>query len=84
MGNLFVRQFKQWYAQSKQKGVVRDDAPPHTTPDPDLYYEFEFVIDPPAIKTATTKNTHVDAPGTERCAAERNEHDDGVQRKRGK
>lgn len=80
MGNLLMRTMKQWYAQSKQKGAVRDVHPP---PDPDMYYEFEFVIDTPALKTVDTEKAHVDPPGTECGTVERVQHDDGVQRERG-
>ena len=48
MGNLLVRQLKLWYARSKNGHVVQDIPAER---DDQLYYEFEFVIDPPRIET---------------------------------
>lgn len=48
MGNLFVRSLTRWYTHRAKaaKATVRDDEAPEPHEDvPDLYYEFEFVID---------------------------------------
>lgn len=65
MGNLLVRRFKQWCAQAKQGGAVRDTSSldmhhdAHVAHDgnhhADVYYEFEFVIDTPSLPKESTK-----------------------------